>query len=93
MVSSTPQRATLKAGPKGLRPVGSLPQFNSPNTPSPPSTPYRVHTSQSQLSFRILNANILREMSNPILIHAEQFQGKTFGDPRLLKRGQHYTKH
>ena len=32
-------------------------------------------------------------MDNPILIHAEQHQGKAFGDPRLLKRGHRYMKH
>ena len=33
-----------------------------------------------------------KKLENPIKIHAQQSQGKAFGDPRLIKRGQHYTK-
>ncbi len=31
-------------------------------------------------------------MENPILIHAEQIDSQAFGDPRLVKRGRHYTQ-
>jgi hypothetical protein len=31
-------------------------------------------------------------MENPILIHAQEFKGKTFGDPRLVKRGPNCTQ-
>ncbi len=31
-------------------------------------------------------------MENPILIHNEVTNGKAFGDPRLVKRGDRYTK-
>ncbi len=31
-------------------------------------------------------------VDNPILIHAEQIAGTAFGDPRLVKRGQHYMQ-
>jgi hypothetical protein len=37
----------------------------------------------------------LREVetvNNPILIHASLLEGTAFGDPRLVKREQHYTK-
>ena len=33
-----------------------------------------------------------KKVENPIKIHAQQSEGKAFGDPRLIKRGQHYTK-
>ncbi|MBD2448664.1 hypothetical protein H6G76_16195 [Nostoc sp. FACHB-152] len=29
-------------------------------------------------------------MDNPILIHASTTPGTAFGDPRLIKRGQHF---
>ncbi|GAP99482.1 hypothetical protein NIES2104_60480 [Leptolyngbya sp. NIES-2104] len=31
-------------------------------------------------------------MDNPILIHAQALKGAAFGDKRLEKRGQPYTK-
>ena len=33
----------------------------------------------------------INEMENPIEIHASRFEGKAFGDPRLIKRGRNYT--
>jgi hypothetical protein len=33
-----------------------------------------------------------KQMENPILIHAQESKGKTFGDPRLVKRGQNCTQ-
>jgi hypothetical protein len=34
----------------------------------------------------------VKNMDNPILIHAEQVGRKAFSDPRLVKRGQIYMK-
>jgi hypothetical protein len=31
------------------------------------------------------------QMENPIEIHASRFEGRAFGDPRLIKRGRNYT--
>ena len=30
-------------------------------------------------------------MDNPIIIDAEKIKGSAFGDPRLVKRGPHYS--
>ncbi|MFM7405212.1 MAG: hypothetical protein ACKO3K_00710, partial [Cuspidothrix sp.] len=45
---------------------------------------YGVHTSGCKVEREVPEE--IKQVENPILIHAQEHKGKTFGDPRLVKR-------
>jgi hypothetical protein len=51
---------------------------------------YGVHTSGCKVERE--GDEEIKQVENPILIHAQEHKGKTFGDPRLVKRGLNYTQ-